>query len=285
VFVTPRVANSLGLRNKELRDVGESSIDSVWLGNPHIIFFAGGVMQIQTVYDVSNGRGVAKMFGVTAFLNGRAGIGDTVTAALRQAIHLAPAVKLHQLPNRLVVGHAVPIRFQVTNGLSETVRISSREGSVLSKRLRTRNGSAVVRWVPRKPGQFRLRVSVRGVDGSVVDDRSAITVQPGPPGGGPTVKVSGLPRAPVVGDPVRIDFEVTNAATETVRIESRDGSTLTWKRQVHAGRGAVNWVPQEPGPARLRIIVRGADGQAVEQVTNLTVRKPTARSARGPRAG
>ena len=151
VFVTPRVANSLGLRNKELRDVGESSIDTVWLGNPHIVFFAGGVMQIQTVYDVSNGRGVAKMFGVTVFLNGRAGIGDTLTAALRQAINLAPDVELHRLPSRIVVDRAVPIRFQVTNGLTEKVRISSGNETVLSKRLRVRNGPAVGPMGPAKP--------------------------------------------------------------------------------------------------------------------------------------
>ena len=116
----------------------------------------------------------------------------------------------------------------------------------------------------------------------MVDDTSAITVRPGPPGGGPTVQFSRLPRAPVVGHPARIEFKVTNAAAETVRIESTDGTTLTWKRQVHAGRGAVNWVPQEAGRARLLIIVRGADGQTVEQATDLTVRKRTPRSARGP---
>ena len=116
------------MRNKELSDVGKSSIDTVWLGNPHVVFFAGGVMQIQTVYDVSSGRGVAKRFGITVFLNGRAGIGDTVTAALRQAINLPPAVELHRFPGRSVVDHAVPIRFQVTNGLTETVRVIVAEG-------------------------------------------------------------------------------------------------------------------------------------------------------------
>ena len=280
VFVTPRVANSLGIRNKELRDVGESSIDSVWLGNPHIVFFAGGVIQVQSVFDVSNGRGVAKMFGITAFLNGRAGIGDSVTAALRQAINLAPDVELHRLPDRLVANRAVPIRFQVSNGLTETVRISSRDGTVLSKKLRVRNGTALVRWVPRKPGTYRLHVFVRGVDGSLIDKKSVITVRPGPPSGGPTVEFSRLPRSPVVDGPERIEFKVTRAVNEIVRIQSKDGTTLTWKRQVHSGSGAVNWVPQEAGPARLRIIVRGTDGQTVEQTTTLTVRKR--RSARGP---
>jgi hypothetical protein len=94
------------------------------------------------------------------------------------------------------------------------------------------------------------------------------------------VEFSRLPRAPVVGGPERIEFKVTRAVNEIVRIRSKDGTTLTWKRQVHSGSAAVNWVPQEAGPARLRVIVRGTDGQTVEQATDLTVRKR--RSARGP---
>jgi hypothetical protein len=281
VFLTPRIANSLGVRNKELSDVGKSSIDTIWLGNPHIVFFAGGVMQIQTVYDVSSGRGVAKRFGVTVFLNGRAGIGDTVSAALRQAINLPPAIELHRFSGRSVVDHAVPIRFQVTNGLTERVRITSRKGTVLSKRLRVRHGAAAVRWVPRRPGRFGVRVSVRGVDGSLAFDRSTVTVGRGPPGGGPTVQLGALPREPVVGRPLRIQFKVTDAATETLRIESAHAGGLTWHRQVRTGRGAINWIPQRAGPARLVIVVRGADGHTVEQSMPLTVRKPGSRSGPG----
>ena len=278
VFLTPRIANSLGVRNKELSDVGKSSIDTIWLGNPHIVFFAGGVMQIQTVYDVSSGRGVAKKFGITVFLNGRAGIADTVSGALRQAINLPPAVELHRFPGRSVVDHAVPIRFQVTNGLTEKVRITSRKGTVLSKRLRVRDGAEAVRWVPRRPGRFGVRVSVRGIDGSLTTDRGTMTVGRGPPGGGPTLQLGALPREPVVGRPLRIQFKVTNAASETLRIEAAHAEVLTWQRQVRTGRGAINWIPQPAGPVRLRIIVRGADGHTVEQSMPLTVRKRSSRS-------
>jgi uncharacterized protein len=281
VFLTPRIANSLGVRNKELSDVGKSSIDTIWLGNPHIVFFAGGVMQIQMVYDVSSGKGVAKRFGATVFLNGRAGIGDTVSAALRQAINLPPTVELHRFPNRLVVDHAVPIRFQVTNGLTERVRITSRKGTVLSKRLRVRDGAAVVRWVPQKPGRFRVGVSVRGIDGSLTTDRSAVTVGRGPPGGGPTVQLGAIAREPVVGRLLRIEFKVTNAASETLRIESAHAGVLTWQRRVRTGRGAINWIPQHAGPVRLGIVVRGADGHTVEQSMPLTVRKRSSRSGQG----
>ena len=166
----------------------------------------------------------------------------------------------------------------MTNGLTERVRITSRKGTVLSKRLRVRDGAAAVRWVPRRPGRFGVRVSVRGIDGSLTTDRGTMTVGRGPPGGGPTLQLGALPREPVVGRPLRIQFKVTNAASETVRIESAHADVLTWQRQVRTGRGAINWIPQQAGPVRLRIIVRGADGHTVEQSMPLTVRKRSSRS-------
>jgi hypothetical protein len=95
------------------------------------------------------------------------------------------------------------------------------------------------------------------------------------------VQLGALSRQPVVGRPLRIQFKVTNAATETLRIESARAGGLTWQRQVRTGRGAINWIPQQAGPARLRIIVRGADGHTVEQSTPLTVRKRSSRSGQG----
>jgi uncharacterized protein len=277
VLLTPRIAKSIGVRNKELSDIGKSSVDAIWLGSPHVVFFAGGVMQIQTVYDVSNGQGVATRFGVTVFLNGRAGFGDTLTEALRKAINLPPAVRLNRVAPRLAVSRPVPIGFQVENGLTETVRIKSKKGTILVKRLRVRDGPATVGWVPQKPGRFELRASVRGIDGSRTADARTLTVVPGPPKGGPTVEVSQLAHEPVVGTPLRIQFKVTNAVAETLRIGS-----LTWRRQVRNGSGAINWVPQQAGPARLRIGVRGTHGHAVQQLIDLNVRKRASGSKRGP---
>ena len=85
VFLNPHIQNVLGVRNKELQDIGKSSLSSVWLGRPRIVF-AGGIIQVQTVYNVSNGKGIAQRLGVTVFLNGRAGIGKTLPAALRSAL-------------------------------------------------------------------------------------------------------------------------------------------------------------------------------------------------------
>ena len=128
VNLTPRIANSLGIRNREVSDVGKSSLDSIWLGEPHVVFFAGGIVQIQTIYEASNSRGIARIYGVTVFLNGRAGMGDNLGDALRQALRLPPSVTLERFGDPEPVDRAFPIRLQVSNGLTQRIRVSSQEG-------------------------------------------------------------------------------------------------------------------------------------------------------------
>jgi uncharacterized protein len=86
VLITPRVTNALGVINKETTDVDEHSLDSVMLGAPHWLRFAGGVLQVQPIYVEASASGVTRMLGVTVFVNGRAGIGGTLAQAVRQAI-------------------------------------------------------------------------------------------------------------------------------------------------------------------------------------------------------
>jgi hypothetical protein len=287
VFLTPRISNILGVRNRELRDLGKSSLSSVSLGSPHVVFFAGGILQIQAIYEGSSGRGIARMLGITVFLNGRAGVGHTLAAALREALHLPPAVKLGPLPGRVVVGRTVPIRFHVTNGLTAQIHIWSKKQNALSQRLRLRNGPVLVQWTPRKPGHVRVRVYVRGLDGTLVARRTAVTIRPPPkPRGGrgngakrPTVQFTALPKRIVVGRPVRLGFTVASAKRETLRIEPEKASALTWEFRVPKGARSVEWTPRTAGTARLRILVRGADGSLVEAATNLTI---GSRTARGP---
>jgi uncharacterized membrane protein (UPF0182 family) len=285
VFLTPRVSNILGVRNRELSDLGKSSLDSVSLGSPHVVFFAGGILQIQTIYEGSSGRGIARMLGITVFLNGRAGVGRTLAAALREALHLPPAVKLGPLPGRVVVGRTVPIRFHVTNGLTEQIHIWSKEQNAQSQRFRLRDGPVLVQWTPRKPGHVRLRLFVRGLDGTLVARRTALTIRPAPKprGGGrghkPTVQFTALPKRIIVGRTVRLGFTVTNSKRETLRIEPENTNALTWKFRVPKGERAVEWTPRTAGRARLRILVRGADGSLVEAATNLAIGP---RTARGP---
>ncbi len=86
VFTTPRVTNALKAINKETTDISQHSLTSVTLGTPHWLRFAGGVLQVQSIYVTASGGGITRMLGVTVFVNGRAGIGRTLARAVRQAI-------------------------------------------------------------------------------------------------------------------------------------------------------------------------------------------------------
>jgi hypothetical protein len=291
VFVTPRVSKALGLRNREVRDLGKSSLDSVSFGTPHVVFLSGGTLQIQTLYEGSNGRGLARMLGVTVYLNGRAGIGPTLADAVRQALHLPPAIELHRLPGRVFTGRQVRIGFRVTNGLRERVHIySKRRGTALSQRTRVRNGTGAVQWVPRKTGHVRLRVYVHGLDGSTVVARTALTVRParrrrhrksagrgGGPVPRPTIKLGRLPEHGVVGRRVRIRFNATGATRETLRLAAAAGNALTWELRVRSGRGTVEWIPRTAGHYRLSVVVHGLDRSTIEAGATLTVSKPPSR--------
>ena len=96
VFATPRVTNLLGLRNLELRDIDRSSLDAVLLGRPHLLFLPQGVAQVQSLYEGSRGPGAARLLGVTAYLQGRAGLGPDIEGALRQALERTPADRSRQ---------------------------------------------------------------------------------------------------------------------------------------------------------------------------------------------
>ena len=100
VFATPRVSNLLGLRNLEIRDLDKSSLDAVLLGVPRLLFLPEGIIQIQSLYEGSRGPGAARLIGVTAYLNGRAGFGPDIESAVRQALNEPPKVDVRLLPSR-----------------------------------------------------------------------------------------------------------------------------------------------------------------------------------------
>ena len=115
VFATPRVRNLLGLRNLETRDLDKSSLDTVLLGKPHLLFLPGGVIQIQSLYEGSRGPGAARLLGVTAFLNGRAGLGPDIESAVRQALNKPPRIDVLRPAGPIVVGTPVELAFRVEN--------------------------------------------------------------------------------------------------------------------------------------------------------------------------
>ena len=76
VFSTPRVSHLLGLRNLELRDLDKSSLDTVCSGNRISCSSRAASSRSRACTRVASGPGVSRMIGVTAFLNGRAGVGS-----------------------------------------------------------------------------------------------------------------------------------------------------------------------------------------------------------------
>jgi len=256
VFAAPRVRNLLGLRNLEIRDVDKSSLDAVILGTPHLIFLPGGLVQVQSLYEGSRGAGAARLLGVTAFLGGRAGLGPDIETAVRQALNKPPHVKAIRPAGPLSVGAPVELSFDVENGRSEVITVTSAAGSqTASLSLTTGRGTAV--WFPSAPGPVRVRVDVAGLDGTDVVDSTSFRV----PNPAPTIRLLSAPTRAVVGRPVRVSFEVTNALRESAVVATRGGEDVERTYRIHSGTGFVQWTPESAGQATLFIHVRGRDGQ------------------------
>jgi uncharacterized protein len=265
VFSTPRVQKLLGLRNLEVRDLGVSSIDSVTLGEPHILFRPGGVLQIQSLYEGTSGPGVSRILGVTAFLNGSAGLGPDIESAVRQALHRPPRIDVLRPPGPLLVGTPVELGFRVSNAQREVVTITSPAGRQEAN-LSVENGRGEVDWLPSAPGHARVRVEVEGLDGSTVVDTLSLRILSPPP----TVRFIAVPRRAVVGRAVRVSFEVTNSRREVVNVSTREG-VLERRYLIRNGTGLIEWTPQAPGPAVIRITTHGRQGQTATETARLSV--------------
>ena len=265
VFSTPRVSQLLGLTNLELRDLDKSSLDTVSLGTPHLLYLPSGIVQIQSLYKGASGPGVSRMIGVTAFLNGRAGVGPDVEAAVRQALHEPPRVDVLKPRGRQVVGTPVEIPFRVQNARREVMTISSPAGRQEVSRS-TETGLGSVTWVPSAPGRVRVRLAVEGADGSKTSGSTAFRVL----SPAPAVRVTRAPHRARVGRPVRFSFRVTDALSEVAEVSTRDG-TFTRRYLIRKGTGFVDWTPRTAGPAELRIRVRGREGQTASDSARLTV--------------
>jgi uncharacterized membrane protein (UPF0182 family) len=275
VFSMPRVSELLGLRNLELRDLHKSSLDTVSLGRPHLLYLPGGIVQIQSLYKGTSGPGVSRLIGVTAYVNGRAGVGSTIADAVRQALHEPPGVQVLKPHGPAVVGTPVELPFRVRNARRELMTITSPDGRTRVRRS-IEAGLGAVSWVPAAPGSVRVHVAVDGMDGSRVSAIMAFRVL----SPGPAVEVTVAPRRARVGRRVRFRFKVEHALSEVAEVSTRYG-TFTDSYRLRAGTGIVDWTPVTPGPARLLVRVRGRDGQTASDSAKLTVSR--ARRAAAPR--
>ena len=272
VFSTPRVSNLLGLTNLELRDLDKSSIDTVSLGKPHLVFLPRGIVQIQSLYKGANGPGVSRIIGATAFLNGRAGVGSDVDDAVRQALHKPPRVDGPASPRtarRRDAGRApLPREERATRGHDDHVAGRSPDTRTLARGGLGDRRLGAVRSRPRSragEGQGPGRKHGRRQRG-----RSDVLSPP------PTVRLTRGPTRAVVGRPVRFSFRLRTRSSEVAR--SRPGSgTFTRRYRIRNGTGFIEWTPRTAGPAVLRIRARGRQGQTAVDTARMTV-------ARGPRA-
>ena len=273
VFATPRVRNLLGLRNLEVRDLHTSSLDAVLLGDPHLLFLSGGIIQIQSLFEGSRGPGAARLLGVTAFLNGRAGLGPDIESAVRQALNQPPQVDVLPGAGKIFVGEPTALTFRVANARREVVTITSSEGST-TQRLDVDNGIGAVTVVPSAAGVVRMHVEVTGQDGTVLKDSAAFRVLSAPP----TIRLVKPPTRAVSGRPVRVSFKVANAVDEFAKISTRAGIVFSRRYEIRDGSGVVIWTPSAPGTAVLAIRVRGHQEQVATRTLRIAVaeRRPVA---------
>jgi excisionase family DNA binding protein len=269
VFSTPRVSALLGLTNLELRDLDRSSLDAVSLGSPRLLFLPHGIIQLQTLYKGASGAGVSRIIGVTAFLNGRAGVGSNVADAVRHALHEPPSVEVLRPHTRPVVGTPVALHFRARNVRRATVTIVSPASRDHAYRASFAGGPHTVTWVPPAAGGARIRIAVVGLDGSTATDHRTVRVL----GPAPAIRITHRPARVAVGRPAQIAFEVEHASSETARISARDG-TLTRRYVIHRGRGVLPWTPTATGRAVIRIRALGGQGQAADATATVSVAPP-----------
>jgi hypothetical protein len=286
VFATPRVNRLLGLSNLELRDLNRSSLESVVLGQPHVLFLRGGPVQIQSLFEGSRGPGAARLIGVTAFLNGRAGLGSTVQAAVRQALHKPPTLAIPRPRGPISVGRPVELELVSANARRAAVTIRSPGGTDRAN-VTLRSGTGTFRWVPSARGQADVRADAEGVDGSRVSARTAFRVL----SRRPTVRLTRPPRRAVVGRPVRISFKVKHGVGAVAQVASRDGVEFTRHYLLHRGTGSIEWTPRTAGRAVLRVRASGHEGQSSADSARITVARaprvaaaPTVTLLKTPRA-
>jgi hypothetical protein len=74
-----------------------------------------------------------------------------------------------------------------------------------------------------------------------------------------------------VGESLRIPFALTNSLSASATISTRSGVVLSREYLFRTGAGVVEWVPEEPGTAVLRIRAQGHQGQTTTRRVGIMV--------------
>ena len=267
VFAQPRVRNLLGLRNLEIRDLTASSLNSVLLGRPRILLTPQGVLQLQSLYEGSRGAGAARLLGVTAYLNGNAGLGPDIQSAVRQALNKPPRVEVLTPPAPVLVGRPVEVGFSVQNARRVTVRVTPTEGRPFVDRIRATDGDGSTIWYPRTTGRARVTVVVDGVDGTRSRASGHVDVL-GPP---PRVRLVSASEEAVVGEPYRITFDLGHASSARARVSTDEGVVLDRRYDRTTGTRELIWTPTSTGEAVVTLRANGSDSRSARRRIRLEV--------------
>ena len=151
-------------------------------------------------------------------------------------------------PGRQSSASVPPSRSTSKNARREIVTITAPDGRTRLVR-KLAGGLGTVRWVPTATGTTVVNVRVVGLDGTTTTGRATVRVLATPP----VLRLPDPPRRGVVGKPVRVLFRVAHAVDEVVTVSTRAGIVFDARFDIDKGTGVIKWVPQDAGPAVLRI--------------------------------
>jgi hypothetical protein len=203
---------------------------------------------------------------VTAFVNGRAGLGPNAKAAVRQALNEPPRIDVMPPAGPVNVREPTVLGFHVENARREIITITEPNATTRLVR-KLAGGVGTIRWVPASTGVSTVEVRVVGLDGTSVTGRTRVRVLATPP----TVRLLDTPRRAVAGEPVRVRFRVAHAVDEVVTVSTRSGIVVERRFDIDEGEGLVSWIPARAGTATLKIRVIGRHGQQAMRVVRIDV--------------
>jgi hypothetical protein len=161
----------------------------------------------------------------------------------------------------------VKLGFRVENARREIVTITwgNRHRRV---RLHVADGRGSVAFVPPTSGDVSVRISVKGLDGTTVKDATSFSVLSRPP----VIRILSAPRVAVVGQPVRIVFQLAHGRRASVRVSTKSGIVLRRDYVLHDHVGILKWTPDAPGRADVLLSVQGHQGQSARASLRLQVK-------------
>jgi hypothetical protein len=116
-------------------------------------------------------------------------------------------------------------------------------------------------------GRAHVRVEVLGLDGTRVTAATGFRVFSRPP----AIRILHAPRRAAVGHPVRIPFKVSRGRHALAQVSTRGGIVFTRRYLLRDHVGVLEWTPESPGLAVVRLRARGRQGQEVSTSLRLRV--------------